>query len=178
MTKLNDLYTQATNEVAELIAQGYVLMAGDSSMGYKFRVTLVDSYSKPTKVVSIRIEQAWADTSTSFIYMKLEFDYKRNAAYFENEARVTTSQEWFQLGNLLHSEAEYEALYEEMLIKRQARRQARRTHEKSFEFGKLNIPGFKQGKNIVTPVVTIDGSKWYDITNSKTGNKTSLKASV
>lgn len=178
MTKLNDLYTKATNEVAELMAQGYVIMPGDSSMGYKFRVTLVDSYEKPTNVISIRIEETWSVTTNSYIFMKLEFDYAGDSSYFESWARETTSEEWFKLGNLLYTQDEYEALYEEMMAKRQARRQARKTHAKSFEVGKLNITGFKQGKNIVTPILKADGTKWYDIENLKTGKKTSLKASV
>ena len=174
--KYNDLLKKANDKIVSLLKEGYVIATGDSGMGYELRVELFDSYENPSKVISVRIENEYRSYSESeadqfYNFSIITFDYEKNLTYFEGNASEVKTETYASLGNLLYEENEFKKMNKEIRSKR-LERFSNRHHantSKTFTMGKLNENGFKRGMNLVTPKVTRNGKKFYEIYNQSTG---------
>lgn len=176
--KFNDLLMKANDKVKSLLDEGYVIATGDSSMGYDLRIELFDSYENPSKVISVRIETEYPSSLKSeadklYNYSIITFKYEKNLTYFESNASEVKTETYASLGNMIYEENEFKEI-EKDIRKKRVDRYSSRLHQntsKAFYIGKLNVNGFKRGMNLVTPQVTIDGKKFYEVYNQST-NKT------
>lgn len=176
--KFNDLLMKANNEVKSLLDEGYVIATGDSSMGYDLRIELFDSYENPSKVISVRIETEYPSSMKSeadklYNYSIITFKYEENLTYFEKNASEVKTETYASLGNMLYEENEFKEMEKDIRKKRADRfsSRQRRNVSKSFYIGKIDMNGFKRGMNRVTPRMTVNRKKFYEVYNQST-NKT------